>query len=536
MAARELQAVGLVRESNAGDPAHLEENKTPKGITERDAFVLFISIFIVGLCGIIYELLIGSTSSYLLGDSVKQFSLAIGLTMMAMGIGSYLSRLIEDNLISWFIGVQIALGLVGGLSVPILYLAFSMTEFYYIYMISLIVAIGTLVGLEIPLLTRILEGFYVLKFNISNVLSLDYLGALIASLLFPFFLLPFFGILDSSLIIGIINLIVGFLNLWWFKDQMKLKTRRILYSYSISVCALLLVFFVFSGNFLAFWEKGIYEDKVILSKQTKYQKVVLTKNRDDLRMYINGNLQFSSIDEYRYHESLIHIPLSFAPSKENILVLGGGDGLAVREILKYPEVNKVTIVDLDPVITELAARHPMLRAMNQNSMSHEKVTVVNKDAMKFLENANEFYDVIIADLPDPNNISLARLYSREFYKLVRSKLSKGGIFVTQSTSPFYAKKAFWSIYKTMEEAGFENVYPYHAYIPSFGDWGFVMGSALKIDTRSATLNVPTKYLDVSLTSELFYFSKDLIDNDVTFSTLDKPKVLTYYLDGWKYWR
>lgn len=524
-----------MRESNVGPSAHLEEENLPKGITERDAFVLFISIFIVALCGIIYELLIGSTSSYLMGDSVKQFSLAIGLTMTAMGIGSYLSRLIENNLIPWFIGVEIALGLVGGLCVPILYLAFSTTEFYYVYMICLIVSIGTLVGLEIPLLARIMEGFSALRFNISNVLSLDYLGAFVASLLFPFFLLPFFGTLKSSLIVGIINLLVGFLSLWWFKDQIKLKTRRILYSHSIAVCAILLVFLIFSGSFLAFWEDGIYEDKVIFSIQTKYQKVVLTKNRDDLRMYINGNLQFSSIDEYRYHESLVHIPFSFAPSKENILVLGGGDGLAVREILKYPGVDKITVVDIDPMITELSTRHPMLLAVNQKSMSHEKVVVVNDDAIKFLEKANEFYDVIIADLPDPNNISLARLYSREFYKLVRSKLSRGGIFVTQSTSPFYAKKAFWSIHKTIEKAGFENVYPYHAYLPSFGDWGFIMGSAVKIDTRSVTLNVPTRYLDANLANQMFYFSRDLIDNDVTFSTLDKPEVLAYYLDGWKYW-
>jgi len=284
------------------------------------------------------------------------------------------------------------------------------------------------------------------------------------------------------------------------------------------------------------WSNNIYEDPVIFSKQTKYQKIIITKYKNDLRLFLNGNLQFSSKDEYRYHEALVHIPLSLFPQKQTVLVLGGGDGLAIREILKYPEVQKIILVDLDPEIVKLAREHYHLKTLNQNSLKHKKVQVINQDAFVFLKESDELYDVIIADLPDPNNVSLARLYSREFYNIVLRRLSKSGVFVTQSTSPFFAKKAFWCIYNTMKEAGFKTTVPYHAYIPSFGDWGFIMGSNISI-RRAPPLKIPgpTKFIDERNFETLFTFDKDILDQAVQYSTLDAPAVLHYYLDAWRTW-
>jgi spermidine synthase len=291
-----------------------------------------------------------------------------------------------------------------------------------------------------------------------------------------------------------------------------------------------------SSNYLIkSWESNIYESRVLLSKQTKYQKLVLTKNKRDIRLYLDGNLQFSSVDEYRYHEPLVHIPLSLAPYKENILVLGGGDGFVTRELLKYPKIKKITLVDLDSEMIKIAKKNNYLKKLNHNSLQNPKVKIINGDAFKFLENTNEYYDVIIADLPDPNNSALARLYSKEFYKLVRSTLSRTGIFVMQSTSPFFAKEAFWCIDKTVKEANFKNTYPYHVYVPSFGDWGFIMATNFKINPEKIEITVPTKFLNNQTAKNLFNFEKDLATENIKYSTLDKPEILNYYLNGWKYW-
>ena len=374
----------------------MEANKLQKQSAQTlETLVLFVTIFVVGLCTIVYELLIGSVSSYFLGDSIKQFSITIGLSMAAMGMGTLISRSIHDNLFQWFISVEIILGLIGGLSVPLLFAAYSLTTLYYPIMITLIVIIGILIGLEIPLLTRIMEKTYALRENISNVLSLDYLGALGATLLFPFILLPFFGIFKSSLLIGSLNVLIGLFNFWYFRKYIGIDKAPRLKLFMAAISILLIGMLFWSQNLINAWETNVYEDRVILSKQSAYQKIVLTKHKEDFRLYLDGHLQFSSIDEYRYHESLVHIPLSLMKHPENILVLGGGDGLAVREILKYPGVKTITVVDLDPEITRLGLTNNLFLKLNHSSLKDDRVQIKNVDGFKFLEDASEFYETLI---------------------------------------------------------------------------------------------------------------------------------------------
>ncbi|MFQ5544230.1 MAG: polyamine aminopropyltransferase [Nitrospiria bacterium] len=503
--------------------------------SKKEISVLVISTFIAGLCSIIYELLISTASSYFLGDSVKQFSITIGLYMAAMGMGSYLSRLIKKELLSKFIAVEILLGFLGGMSVPILYFCYAYTSAYTTYMVLVILAIGILIGLEIPLLTRIMERYYTLKVNISTVLSVDYLGALIATLLFPFILLPFLGTFKSSLFFGMINMGIGFLNLWCFREVLNKNRSRTYLLTSTAVCLCLLTVFLSSSFLLRHWSDSLYEDRIIFTQQTKYQKIVMTKNKEDVRLFLDGNLQFSSIDEYRYHEALVHIPMSLSEKRNKILILGGGDGLAVREILKYADVQQITLVDIDPEMTRIASENRYIQKMNQESLNDDRVRIVHDDAFQFLkEEAADRYDVIIADLPDPNNPSLARLYSREFYRLVRVRLSNTGVFLTQATSPYFANKAFWCIDNTLKEAGMQTA-PYHVYIPSFGDWGFVLASPNHLDLEDIPIDVPTRYLDQEIVQTLFIFPKDMGEKTTVFSTLDKPLILSFYLDGWKHW-
>ncbi len=504
-------------------------------LTSKEVVILLLSVFIVGFCTIIYELLIGSVSSYFLGDSIKQFSIVIGLTMTAMGLGTLVSRLVNQNLIYYFILVEIILAIVGGTCVPILYYAYAIENFYYPIMVILIMIIGSLIGLEIPLLTRIMEKYYDLKNNISNVLSLDYLGAFIATIAFPFLMLPFLGVFESSVFAGFLNLIVGIINFYWFKNKiLRKKTTKIL-AVMFLTFIFLAGFFLFSKALVKNWENGIYEDRVIFSKQTPYQKVVMTQNKDDVRLFIDGNVQFSSIDEYRYHEMLIHIPVALVQHRTNVLILGGGDGLAARELLKYDDIKHITVVDLDKEITDIAQNNKFLSDLNGNSFKNPKVKIINDDAFKFLENAKEFYNIIIIDLPDPNNSSLARLYSREFYKLAKKKLAFDGVMVTQATSPFYSAEAYWCINETMKAAGFKYTYPYHTYVPAFGDWGFILVSDIPKNIADIKLNIETKYLDSELAGNSFKLEKDIQRTNIKYSTLDKPQILEYYLRGWRYW-
>lgn len=508
-------------------------------IKTSERFLFFITVFIAGLCSLVYELLISTTSSYFLGDSVKQFSLVIGIYMAAMGLGAYLTQFMNKNLLEWFVKVEILLGLVGGISVPILYFVFDKVSGgeYQFIMLGLTFLIGVLTGFEIPLLVRILKEYYPLKSNLAYVLSLDYVGALIATLLFPFLLLPFVGTFRTSLIFGLINVFLGFFVYRFFTKELNVERKNRLEWAALGCVAFFIVLGVFSGKLLKHWEDGFYTSQIVYSKQTPYQQLVLTKNQEDVRLYINRIIQFSSIDEYRYHEALGLYPLSVAPYKKNVLILGGGEGLLVREVLKFPEIESVTIVDLDEEVFRLAKENPYVSALNEGALNHPKVKLVANDAMQFLQFSNQFYDVILSDLPDPSNESVARLYSTAFYKLVQSKLSANGIFATQATSTFHTKNAFWCIYESLKASGFSYVYPYHVYVPSFGDWGFVMAANYPLKTQDVKLDVPAKFLDSTLLKKMFFFEQDIVNpGNIIPNRMDQPELLDYFLEDWEQWR
>lgn len=511
-------------------------NKTSSRTIFKEKAFLIGSIFIAGLCSIIYELLISTTSSYFLGDSIRQFSLTIGFYMAAMGVGSFLTRLFKTNLLQKFIAVEIILGLIGGASVPILYFVYAFVDYsgFMFYTLSMVVIIGILTGLEIPLLMRVMEEYDPLEINLSNVLSMDYLGALLATLLFPFLLLPLFGTFQTSVFFGLINVSLGILNLWYFSDHIAISKRKVLLFAAGIVIIIFLGMLATSKNLLAWWNNNLYQNTVVYSKQTPYQNVILTKGTKDLRLYLNGVIQFSSMDEYRYHESLVHIPMSQAVYQKNILILGGGEGLLTREVLKHKTVESVTVVDLDPEMFKLATEQPQLVALNKNSMKDPRVKLVAKDAFVYLQESEQLYDVILADLPDPTTEGLARLYSKAFFGLVQKRLVPQGVFATQASSPYHTKKAFWCIGESLKAAEFGAVLPFHTYVPSFGDWGFwVAAPKLKIDHIPP--NIPTQYLDDTILHSTFYFQKDLLADSVKVNTLDHPILLDYYMEGWRKW-
>ena len=494
-------------------------------------------MFIAGLCSIVYELLIASTVSYFEGDSVRYFSLTIGLYMAAMGIGSYLSKYVRRNLLERFVAIEVALGFFGGIAVPCLYLSYSFTGGFMVVYVVLTLAIGGLIGLEIPFLTRLLRDYQDLRVNIAHVLSLDYFGALLATLAFPFLLLPFLGTFRTGLVFGLINMLIAFVVIRGFPGHFGNLQRTAYIGVATMATLTIVAVLSFSKTLLAAWDSSLYSGRIIHAEQSRYQKIVLTKYKDDLRLFLDGNLQFSSSDEYRYHEVLVHAPVALAEQPpRHVLVLGAGDGLAVRELLKYPGIETITLVDLDARILDLARDHPVLQRLNGASLTRDpRVRVIAGDAQSFLERRDRLYDLVIADLPDPNNLDLTRLYSVSFYRLVLGSLAADGIFVTQATSPFFTRNAFWSIARTVNAAGFAEVVPFHVLVPSFGEWGFVAASRESLETPGHLKTAETRFLKDRQLAALFEFPPDMAEVEGTVNTLDRPTLLSLYLDGWRNW-
>jgi spermidine synthase len=391
---------------------------------------------------------------------------------------------------------------------------------------ALVIGIGTQVGLEIPLLMRILRDRFAFKDVVANVLTFDYLGALAASLAFPILLVPHLGLVRAALLFGLLNAPIALWSTFLFAEL--LATRIMLRAASVVVLALLGGGMVSAKYITDMAEGNIYADDVIFSRDSRYQHIVLTSWKDDLRLFLNAHLQFSSRDEYRYHEALVHPGLSALSTAKRVLVLGGGDGLAVREILKHPSVEHVTLVDLDPAVTGLFSTHPLLTKLNGGSLSSPKVTVVNADAFVWLDQHKEQYDFAVVDFPDPNNYGVGKLYTAPFYRLLWRHITPGGLFVVQSTSPLFARRSYWSIVETIKYSGLET-HPYHVYVPSFGEWGFVIAGRTPY-VLPATVPADLRFLTPPLIAQAFDFPRDMEPVPVQPNRLNDQILVRYYAE------
>ncbi|MFZ3191897.1 MAG: polyamine aminopropyltransferase [Moraxellaceae bacterium] len=494
---------------------------------------LIISVFVVASCGLAYELVNAALASYLLGDSVLQFSTIIGAYLFAMGIGSHLSQYVpEDQVLKRFIEIELLVGLIGGLSATALFLSFAwIAAPFRPLLYAMVILIGILVGMEVPLVMRVLNQRKA-EFNalISRVLTFDYMGALAVSLLFPLVLAPMLGLARTAILFGLCNVGIACWTVWRFRHDLQDSYRQLLRR-TVAVLIILFAGFALADRLVSWSENQLFGDPIVYAKTTPYQRLVLTRWHDDLRLYINGNLQFSSTDEYRYHEALVHPVLHDLHPSGRVLILGGGDGLALREVLRDQRVKDVTLVDLDPAMTEIFSTNPDLVKLNQNALADPRVTVVNQDAAQWLEQHRGLYDVMIVDFPDPSNFGLGKLYSTPIYRLMKQHLQPDGRMVVQSTSPLYAPRAFWSIVATLEKAGFYTT-PYHALVPSFGEWGFVIASQQNDFKIPSDYQLPMRFLDAMTTAQMFYFPKDMQRVTVEPNDLNSQKLVQYFIQDW----
>ena len=501
---------------------------------------LLVSVFVVAACGLVYELAAGAMASWLMGDSVLQFSTVIGTYLFAMGLGSWASKLVQRQLVAQFLRIELLVGLIGGLMPAVLFVAHGSLPAhaaapFRVLLYGLVGLIGMLVGLEIPLVMRILKAHFAPRWAlselVSQVLTFDYLGALVVAVAFPLLFVPHLGLVRTGVFFGLLNAAVAVWALFVFRADL----RR--WGAHAAACAgviVLLVLAMAGAERLSTWaEDRFYGDDIVLRETSPYQRVVVTAGAAGVRLFLNGNLQFHSRDEYRYHETLVHpVMAAYAANSapRRVLVLGGGDGMAVREVLKYPGVEQVTLVELDPQMTRLFSEDARLRALNAGSLTNPKLRIVNADAYAWLEKSTDSFDIVIVDFPDPTNFALGKLYTTTFYERVDQVLAAGGWMVVQTTSPLVARKSFWTVAATLEAVGLQTT-PLHVHVPSFGEWGFIIAGRRPWKAPTS-LPAGLRFLTVEGVAALRQFPPDMARVPAQPNRLSNQVLVTTFEEEW----
>ncbi|MFQ6538846.1 MULTISPECIES: polyamine aminopropyltransferase [Aphanothece] len=491
--------------------------------------LLLASAALSSTVGLVLELLLVTQASYLAGDAALATGVVVGTFLAAMGLGAWLSQFVANGLrprrplLRCFVLVELCLSPLCLLGPLALFALFAADGPLWLAVVVLTLLVGVLGGMELPILTRLLEGQEQLRTALARVLALDYLGALVGSLAFPLLLLPALGLLPTAALLALVPLLCGWALCWGFPE---LRRWRWPVSAGLPLVGALALVVAPLGDRI---EDRLYEDPVVGRLQTRHQRIVLTRRRDDLRLFLDGNLQFSSLDEYRYHEALVHPAMALHGRAARVLLLGAGDGLALREILRWPGVRRVDLVELDPAVVRLARQHPFLRRLNRDSLEDGRVRVHLGDAFALVDALPGQYDVVIADFPDPATPPLARLYSVGFYGRLLRRLAPQGLVVTQASTPFFTPKVLASIQATFAALDLET-HPYSVDVPSFGPWGFVLARRPGPAQPPAVLPFEGRWIDNVQLARLFELPRDLRPGPgepVRANRLTRPVLVDY---------
>ena len=493
---------------------------------------LLAGVFIVAGCGLAYELTMSTAAAFFLGDTVFQFSLTIGIFLASLGFGAFLSRRFQGDLLKAFVLIEIAIAATGGVSAGMIYLSYGWTYSARGVTILFPVLVGVLVGMEIPLLTRILAWRNTWKDALSNVLSFDYLGGLAAALIYPLVILPGMGIVRSALVFGILNGFTGLLTALLFRQQSR-GVRRLIPA-AVAVLAGLFAGMVAAGALVGAVERVLTGGEIIASFRTPFQRVVLTQRGEHTELFLDGHVQFSSSDEARYHEAFAHPAMAVTPNHASVLIIGGGDGLLAREVFRYPGVRQVVLIDIDGELVEFCRSEPLIAELNRGALADPRLRFVATDGFVWLQRSAERFDRIFLDLPDPRSEGVARLYSVEFFHIVRNHLRPGGVATVQATSPYYLPRVFWSVVTSMEAAGLV-VSPAHVNVPSLGEWGFAFASVGARDYGKVQLPDGLAFLTPAVTEGLFEWPRDMARRQVEANRFDRPIILDYYDEDTSRW-
>ena len=550
--------------------------------------LLASSMFFTGASGFVIQNILSVTASSILGNTFVQFGVTTSLMLGAMGLGGALQKYITQNLLEKFVVIEMILTLLTAFAPIGLYFSYViMPEHFTLIQYSWIIAVGLLIGLEIPLISRINEKYQPeLGENMASIFTMDYVGSMVGGLVWTFFFLGKLDISTSAFLTAGVNLFVAFITYTYFvrlnKERFNWKMPLFL-----SICFVALVV---SPLYVKDWridlQQRLFDDPIVLNQTTKYQNLVLTHNDklNDYRLFIDGNLQFSSLDEKIYHENLVHPVMTLKMAHRNVLVLGGGDGMAVRELLKYNDIENITLVDLDDGMIDLFTNNATLTELNGSAFNDARVrkgigsvetvnlkknvymdegyydTKKNKfdsdphkiatvdvftlDAYNFVKSFDDIkYDVVIIDFPDPSVIELNKLYTQEFFLHLKSVIKDDTMIAIQSTSPYHAKEAYLCIGRTMESVGFKTI-PYHDNVPTFGDWGWYLAWQNDV-TREEVYN-QINSIETFMVNDLVYLTPNTLKSNMNFgkgilksnntdvNTFLDPVLISYYVqEGWK---
>jgi len=546
----------------------------------KDALLITIMAVLAG-CGLIYEYLLSHYAGRILGSVETAIFAMIGIMIVAMGVGAFAAKLIKEPFTA-FAGLEVVVALLGATSVVVIasivgftaVLPQTIAEIFGLpvdmqisggifqslhdfavntpYFMGFI--LGFLLGMEIPLIARIRERLHGehLANNVGTVYGADYIGAGIGAAIWVMVLLSM-DVTQAAVVTASANLIAGLAFLIFFADYIKRKI--FLYSLHGFLVVVLILVYQFGIEWNTKMSNTLFMDQVVYNQNTKYQHLTVTKRNISLDkpavygLYINGRLQFSSEDEHIYHSMLVYPAMAASARHDKVLIIGGGDGLALRNVLRW-QPQQVQLIDLDEQLIALftdtgdeasAVKQAML-AINEESFSDKRVKVTIGDAFieinKLLAQEQRF-DTIIVDLPDPSHPDLNKLYSDHFYGRLKHLLAGDGALVVQSTSPYHASKAFKSIGKTVKAAGFANVQQYHQNVPSFGEWGWTIAvmQGQSVQERLSNLDglpVQDEWVTKGLMLAAFEFPASYYQalELVEVNKLGSHKVYQYHHQAW----
>ncbi|WP_440874433.1 polyamine aminopropyltransferase [Thalassotalea sp. PLHSN55] len=548
-----------------------------------DDVLLILTMAVLAGCGLIYEYLLSHYAGRVLGVMESTIYAMIGLMIVAMGLGAFAARKIKCAF-NGFVWLELIIALLGtsailiigaliavtqllpqlvadtfaippdalprgGLFKQLSFLAFNSPYFFGLLL-------GFFIGMEIPLIAQIREHIHQkhLQHNLGTIYGADYIGAGIGAAIWVIFLLAI-DISKASALTAALNLIAGtvFISRYWHK----LRWLKTLIGLHILLAVLIVLTFNYGNAWLNQMSNLLYIDKVVYSDKTRYQQLTFTErsmglNSDNtINFYLNGRLQFSSSDEHIYHSYLVYPVLLGSARHDNILIIGGGDGLALRDVLAWSP-KKVTLIDLDKELLDIfktpgqylpSALANSIRDLNQQSLQDPRVNIVAADAFIAIDEllkSQQSYDAIIVDLPDPSHPDLNKLYSVNFYARLKQLLSGDGLMAIQSTSPYHAKDSFIAIGNTAEAAGFNHVQQYHDNVPSFGEWGWTIASKegrSPFERISAYQELPVAHhwLTKNLLKNAFYFPNNFYQDkaEIGINYLGSHKLYQLHQKAWQ---
>ncbi|NMP15130.1 polyamine aminopropyltransferase [Thalassotalea sp. Y01] len=547
-----------------------------------DDVLLILTMAVLAGCGLIYEYLLSHYAGRVLGIMESTIYAMIGLMIVAMGLGSFAARAIKDAF-QGFVVLELIIGLLGSASILIIASLIGFTQILPQTINELLALpndampsgglfkqltelamqtpylfgfiLGFFIGMEIPLVARIreLQHKQHLAHNFGTMYGADYIGAGIGAAIWVTVLLAI-DISEAAALTASLNLVAGtvFIYRFWHK----LRFKKLLVGFHVLLLMLIIVIHQYGGQWLNNMSNLLFLDKVAHSQKTRYQQLTFTErnmggSEPVINFYLNARLQFSSSDEFIYHSYLVTPTLAGSARQEKILIVGGGDGLALREVLKWP-VKDVTLIDLDKQLVDIFSQPEQhleaplakrIEQLTQGSLRDERVNVINDDAYLYIDKlltSGEVFDAIIIDLPDPSHPDLNKLYSVNFYARIKQLLAGDGLLTIQSTSPYHAKKAFISIGKTVKAAGFANVEQLHDNVPSFGEWGWTIASKQGASplTRLQQLQqlpITSDWLSLAMLESAFIFPKNFYAEagQVKVNYLGSHQVYQYHQQAWQ---